>query len=123
MRSDCGHYTIEARLVSEQDGYTNDCWLTCKLYTGSHWVVTMKKDGQKVHYIMDTENCLCVHYGEYATGLCPYGMKLSKNTILHGAFLTGRFTKELEGLDPKKIEKQWTKDYVKARIAREKSNL
>lgn len=116
LKSDCGHYEIIAKLVAEQDGYSNDCWQTTKIYTGSHWSVTMKQDGKAVNYIASVDRNLYMHYGEYANGLCPHGMNLNKNTILYGAFITERFSEALSGIDRDKVTKQWCREYGKARM-------
>ena len=118
LKSDDEHYELIARLVSEQDSYTQDNWMITKTYTGSHWNVTMKQDGKRVDWIISADRRLYIHFGEYGTGLCPYGMKLSKNTIIYGALCTERFGKELAGYDIKKYEKQWMKEYVAARISK-----
>ncbi len=116
LKSDCGKYEISARLVSEQDCYSHDNWTGRKSYTGSHWNVTIKENGKVVNWIVSLNGNCYIHYGQYGTGLCPHGMKLNKNTILYGAFLTERFSKALEGIDRKKVTRQWHKEYVQARM-------
>lgn len=109
MRSDCGRFTITARLVSEQNGPTNDYWGSHKVYSGSHWDISMTKDGKSVSTIMG------IHYGQYFNGICPKGMKMSKNTVLYGAILMGCFTRDLQGVDVEKVKRQWHKEYAMAR--------
>ena len=116
LKSDCGHYEIVARLVSESDSYTQDNWMSSKTYTGSHWEVAMKKDGQSVNYIPSADRNIYMQYGRYANGLCPNGMKLNKNTILYGAFITERFSQALTGIDREKVTKQWSREYGQARM-------
>ena len=110
LRSDDGHYEIRARLVSEQNGRTNDYGGTKKIYTGAFWVVEMFKDHATVK---DINGC---HYGRYGEkALCQGGVKLNKNTILFGASLTGMFKKALTETDHEKLRKQWHKEYIQAR--------
>ena len=110
LLSDCGHYEIKARLVSEQDCRTNDYWGTTKRYSGAFWTIEMKKDHAPVKDING------FHYGRYGEkALCQGGVKLNKNTILFGASLTGLFTKALREVDCDKIRKQWHKEYAAAR--------
>jgi len=110
LQSDCGHYEIKARLVSQQNGYSNDYGGTKKIYTGAVWIVEIMKDRQRVSDING------FHYGKYGEkALCQGGVKLNKNTILFGASLTGLFTRALKEVDTEKIRKQWHKEYVEAR--------
>ena len=114
--SDDGRYTIVGKMVSEQDSYTQDNWMTYKTYTGSHWEVTMRCYGKRVNHING------MHFGQYACGLCQYGVRLTKNTILYLAKCAGNFTQALIGQDLAVIEKKWTKEYVEKRIAWMKEN-
>ena len=75
--SDDGHYTIVGKMHAEQDSYTQDNWMITKTYTGSYWTVDMRYDGKKVNHINS------MHFGQYACGLCQYGVRLSKNTIFY----------------------------------------
>ena len=110
LQSDCGHYEIKARLVSQQNGYSNDYGGTKKIYTGAVWSVEIMKDRQRVSDING------FHYGKYGEkALCQGGVKLNKNTILFGASLTGLFTRALKDVDTEKIRKQWHKEYAEAR--------
>lgn len=110
LQSDCGHYEIKARLVSQQNGYSNDYGGTKKIYTGAVWSVEIMKDRQRVSDING------FHYGKYGEkALCQGGVKLNKNTILFGASLTGLFTRALKEVDTEKIRKQWHKEYAEAR--------
>lgn len=110
LLSDCGHYEIKARLVSQQNGYSNDYYGTKKIYIGACWSVEMLKDHKRVSDIKG------YHYGRYGQlALCQGGVKLNKNTILFGASLTGLFTRALKEVDTEKIRKQWHKEYAEAR--------
>ena len=110
LLSDDGHYEIKARLVSEQNGRTNDYGGTKKIYTGAFWTIEMKKDHAPVNDIRG------FHFGKYGErALCQGGVKLNKNTILFGASLTGMFTKALKEVDCDKVRKQWHKEYADAR--------
>lgn len=44
-------------------------------------------------------------------------MKLNKNTILFIAHTTGMFKNALIGIDTKKVERKYYKEYIAARIA------
>ena len=110
MRSDCRRFTITARLVSEQNGPTNDYYGSRKVYSGSHWDIVLTQDGKRVTTIMG------VHYGQYCNGICIKGMKMSKNTVLYGAVLMGCFTRELKDIDVEKVKRQWHREYAQARL-------
>ena len=114
--SDDGRYTIVGRMHAEADSYSQDNWLPTKTYTGSYWTVDMRCDGKKVNHINS------MHFGQYACGLCQYGVRLSKNTILYLAKCAGNFSKALEGQDLVSIEKKWMKEYVEKRIEWMKAN-
>ena len=114
--SDDGHYTIVGKMHAEQDSYTQDNWMTTKTYTGSYWTVDMRRDGKKVSHINS------MHFGQYACGLCQYGVRLSKNTILYLAICAGNFQNALAGQNLKAIEKKWTKEYLEKRIKWMKEN-
>ena len=121
ITSDCGHYTIKAKLIALADCYSQDNWSCQKSYKGSVWTASIFKDGQRVNGIQVNEPNYqpYVSFSEWGGGLCQYGVKLSKNTILYAAVATRMFSKALEGIDTEKVEKQYYKDYVKARIAYE----
>ena len=114
--SDDGRYTIVGKMQAEADSYTQDNWMTNKTYAGSHWNVEMRCDGKVVNHINS------IHFGEYACGLCKYGVRLTKNTILYLAKCAGNFTKALAGQDLAAIEKKWMKEYVQKRIEWMKAN-
>ena len=115
MTSDCGKYTISARLVSEPTCFSQDNMTGVKCYAGSHWVVSMKCQGKTVNHING------FHFGQYCCGLCQYNTPLNKNTILYLAHLSGIFTKALDGVDTKKVERKWMEEYIKAKIANDKT--
>ena len=106
-------------MLALADSYTQDNWACYKTYKGSHWTVSIFKDGKPVSGIQVTEENYqpFVHFGNYGCGLCQHGMTLSKNTILYGAACTHMFSKALENVDIKKVEKQYYKEYIAARIA------
>lgn len=114
--SDDGHYTIVGKMHAEQDSYTQDNWMTTKTYTGSHWTVEMRRDGKEVTHINS------FHFGQYACGLCQYGVRLSKNTILYLAKCAGNFQNALADQNLMAIEKKWMKEYVEKRIKWMKEN-
>lgn len=103
IKSDCGHYAISAKLYAD-----NVClW-------GSYWKANIRKDGKRVNIIQvmrDTLDCYSLD------GVCAHGIKLSKNTILYLAHITGIFTNALKDVDTNKVEKQYAKEYYQARIA------
>lgn len=110
LLSNCGHYEIKARLVSQQNGHTNDYGGSKKIYTGAFWNVEMFEDHQRVQDIKG------YHFGKYGQGaLCQGGVKLSKNTILFGASLMGLFTGALQEIDCEKVKRQWHREYAQAR--------
>ncbi len=115
ITSDCGKYTISGKLVADATCFTQDNGAGMKCYSGSHWVVSMKWMGKPVNNIKG------FHFGKYACGLCQHNVPLNKNTILYLAHLTGIFTQALVGVDTKKVERVWTNEYVKARIANDKT--
>lgn len=108
--SDDGHYTIVGKRYSVQDSYTQDNMMATKTYAGSYWNVEMRRDGKKVQHIN------YMHFGQYACGLCQYGVSLNKNTILYLAKCAGIFTMALQGQNLKQIELKWMKEYVKKRL-------
>lgn len=120
ITSDDGRYNIKGKLVSLQDCYSvSECGY--RNYKGSTWTVAIYHNGQVVNGIQVREPYYqpYIHFGEYFCGLCQHGVKLSKNTILYGAVATHMFGKALANVDAKKIEKQYYKEYVEARIKRE----
>jgi hypothetical protein len=115
LTSDCGNYTISASLIADSDCYTQDNGTGMKCYKGSHWVVSMKCQGKPVNHIKG------FHFGKYACGLCQYDTPLNKNTVLYLAHLSGIFTKALSVIDCKKVERTYLNEYVKAKIANDKT--
>ena len=97
LTSDCGNYTISASLIADSDCYTQDNGTDMKCYKGSHWVVSMKCQGKPVNHIKG------FHFGKYL------------------AHISGIFTKELSGIDCKKVERTYLNEYVKAKIANDKT--
>ena len=117
--SDCGHYTIKAKLIALADSYTQDNWTSQKSYKGSEWTVSIFKDGKAVDGIQVNEPNYqpYISFSKWGGGLCQHGLKITKNTILFAAVSSHMFTMALAGVDTAKVEKQYYKDYVKARMA------
>ena len=112
ITSDDGKYRLFARIVTDIDGYSLDYGAR---YAGAHWTGCFKTaDGKFLDYIESIDGAE-ISFSEYGGGLCQHGVPLNKNTLLYGAYLTGRFTNALEGIDVKKVEKAWYKAYVEAR--------
>ena len=102
IKSDCGHYVISARLYPD----SVSLW-------GSYWEAIIRKDGKRVNMIQvmrDTLDCYSLD------GVCAHGIKLSKNTILYLAHITGIFTNELKDVDTRKVARQYSNEYYQARI-------
>lgn len=122
ITSDDGHYTIKGRLMSLQDCYSmSEC--ERKNYKGSHWVVSIMRDGKYVNgiQVMDGDYQPYIHFGKYACGICQYGVKLSKNTILFAAVASHMFKNALKDEDTEKIERKYWREYVKAKTQNDKT--
>lgn len=115
LTSDCGNYTIKAKLVAESDCYTQDNYSGHKCYTGSHWNAGIYMNGKPVKGIQVRDG----NYQPFITihGVCSHGMKLNKNTILFIAHTTGMFKNALSDIDTKKVERKYYKEYIAARVA------
>lgn len=124
ITSDCGHYTIKGKLTSLSDCYTQDNWTCMKNYKGSVWSVQIYKDGQPINgiQVMDGNYQPYIHFGEYGCGICQYGVKLSKNTILYAAVATHMFGNALKDENAEKIERKYWKEYANARIKYEQNH-
>lgn len=111
--SDNGQYRLRADMVAVIDGYRLEIGAQ---YRGSYWKGGfLDKGGMPLPYIESADGA-CISFSEYGGGLCQHGVPFNKNTLLFGAFLTGYFTKALEGIDFNKIRKDWYKAYVEGRI-------
>ena len=114
LTSDNGVFTIEATRRSIHDGYSFELGT----YRGSTWTgVIIEKNGVRVNGIQVRQGNYqpYVHFGEYGCGILTKGMKLTKDIILYGAHITGMFKKALDGIDCKKLEKNYIKEYWKCR--------
>ena len=111
--SDNGKYTIKAKLIAEADSYSQDNWLPTKTYTGSHWTASIMENGKPIKGIQVKDG----NYQPYISinTICCHGIKLSKNTILYLAYATRMFTKALENIDCKKVERKYYTEYLQAR--------
>lgn len=115
IKSDCGHYTITAQLITEQDGYSyNHSGNPRAMYVGSHWEMNIRKDGKRVNGIQVRDGNYQPFISVY--GVFAHGIKLSKNNILYLAHVTRMFKNELKDVDTKKVEKAYYKEYIAARI-------
>lgn len=122
ITSDDGIYTIKSIRRSLQDGYSYELGT----YKGSSWTgVIIEKNGVRVNgiQVMQDNYQPFIHFGVYGGGMLTKGMALTKDVILYGAYCTGMFTKALEGIDCKKIEKEYNKAYWSARIQQEKNKM
>lgn len=117
ITSDCGHYVIKGKLIALSDCYTQDNWSCYKSYKGSQWTAQIYKDGKPVNGIQvkDGNYQPYISFSEWGCGLCQYGTKLSKNTILYAAVSSHMFTNALAGINQTKVERKYYQDYNAAK--------
>ena len=108
LNSNDRRYEIKARMLSfiAEDVKTGN-----KRFSGVRWTVKMYRKGEEV------SNINGVHFGKAkeGTNVCEHRLKLTQNTILYAAFMTGYFSRSLKDFDTEKIQRLWQKQHEAAK--------